>query len=196
LGKLYQKVTDYLEDPPAPDSIIVEIGSDRHEGSTRFFCDLADAHQKEFYSVDIDTAVQSRIPGKINWQTQSGSVWCRETLPEIDRPIWILYLDNFDYNWDINQWNDHINQQKTWYQTRGLTMDNQSCQVEHMKQLLGAWPYLGPGSVVVLDDTYTLNDCWVGKGGGCVIYMLSQGWKIQVAEEFGVIMKYSVDNTR
>lgn len=185
-----------MDNSPDPRSIIVEIGSDRYEGSTQFFCDLASSHERDFYSVDIDTAARSRVQGKVNWQTQTGSEWVQKTLPMLDRNIWILYLDNFDYNWDINQWNDSINQQKTWYQNQGLTMTNQACQVEHMKQLLGAWPYLSPGSVIILDDTYTFNDCWIGKGGGCVIYLLSQGWHIQAAEEFGVIMKYTVDNTQ
>jgi hypothetical protein len=196
LGKLYQQVDAFLPEP-AQDHAMVEIGSDRWEGSTLFFADLAQQQNVCFHSIDLDPDVKRRIHHHhIIYHTMDGLHWAKNILPHLSLRVSVLYLDNFDYNWDINQWNDHINQQKTWYQTRGLTMDNQSCQVEHMKQLLGAWPYLGPGSVVVLDDTYTLNDCWVGKGGGCVIYMLSQGWKIQVAEEFGVIMKYSVDNTR
>jgi hypothetical protein len=47
--------------------------------------------------------------------------------------------------------------------------------------------------LVICDDTYQLNDCWVGKGGGVVLYLLANEFKIiekhhKVGDEHGVIL--------
>ena len=112
---------------------------------------------------------------------------------KFDKKISCLYLDNFDYIWDINlTLNDTDIKQRHFYKEElGITMANQTCQVEHMKQMIALFPYLTDDAVVVFDDTHTLNDCWVGKCGANVIWLLAQGFEIVRQEffEYGVIMK-------
>ena len=109
------------------------------------------------------------------------------------KKISCLYLDNFDYIWDIdlNLSKRDISQRKFYQEEVGMPMTNQNCQVEHMKQMIALFPYLAEDVVVVFDDTHTLNDCWVGKCGANVIWLLAQGFEIVRQEffEYGVIMK-------
>jgi hypothetical protein len=42
----------------------------------------------------------------------------------------------------------------------------------------------------MFDDTYRYNDCWIGKCGPAVVYLLALGFEIVRDEEreFGIIM--------
>jgi hypothetical protein len=69
-------------------------------------------------------------------------------------------------------------------------MSNQNCQVEHMKQMLALYPFMDQHSIIVCDDTYTYNDCWIGKSGPVVIFLLANGYTIQkTSTDCGVILK-------
>jgi hypothetical protein len=49
---------------------------------------------------------------------------------------------------------------------------------------------LTPTAVVAFDDTYCWNDCWVGKCGPAVVYMLASGWRVvEQTLDCGVILK-------
>lgn len=189
MGKLYQQSCQFVEHEP--DTIWVEIGSDRWEGSTLFFAQEAAQRNIRFHTVDIVTDARRRIQHEnITWHQSDGETWCREVLPTLGQKVGLVYLDNFDYNWDINQWSDMIRDQKKEYIERfGIEMTNQNCQLAHMRQLLLIEPYLSKQAIVVCDDTYTLNDCWVGKCGGIVLYLMSKGWQLSLAKDFGVILK-------
>jgi hypothetical protein len=188
MGKLYQRSQEYVT-VRGPGSAILEIGSDRWEGSTLWLADLAERMAMDFYSVDINDSAQRRIAHpRITWYVSEGTHWCRSVLPVLDRKIGLVYLDNFDYDWRVGDDNPMIQQQKAEYLSRGVVMDNQNCQITHMQQMIGILPYTVPGSVAVFDDTYTINECWAGKCGPVVIWLLAQDWTIKVAEDFGVIM--------
>jgi hypothetical protein len=104
--KISEKFIDYIN----PTTAFVEIGSDRLEGSTSYFADLAQKHNVFLHSVDIETEVQQRIlHPNIIWHTAKGSDWCELEWPKNKKFISVLYLDNFDYRWndDVPQdiWN-------------------------------------------------------------------------------------------
>lgn len=175
-------------------TIFLEIGSDRHEGSTEYFSQLAQKHGAEMHTVDIIDEPKRRLPDlPATWHIGWGSDWCENQLPKLDKKISCLYLDNFDYIWNIDLiLNDtDIKQRRFYKEELGIPMANQTCQVEHMKQMIAIFPYLTDDAVVVFDDTHTLNDCWVGKCGANVIWLLAQGFEIVRQEffEYGVIMK-------
>jgi hypothetical protein len=72
----------------------------------------------------------------------------------------------------------------------GFEMNNNNCQIEHMSQLLYLYPHLTSDATVVFDDTYRINECWVGKCGPGVIYLQAQGWKIlEHTTDAGVILR-------
>jgi hypothetical protein len=188
MGMIFQRLVGNM--PRAQGTMMLEIGSDRHEGSTMCLADLALQQEISLYSIDIDTAAASRVKhSAIVWQKDVGSDWCRDVLPTLGKKISVLYLDNFDYIWDVNEYNASIAQQQQQYISKfGLVMNNQNCQIEHMKQMIYCLPYMADHSVVMCDDTYLSNDCWVGKCGGVVIWLLAQGWHLSLVRDCGVIL--------
>jgi hypothetical protein len=153
MGKLYQKSQEYIT-VTDPGSAILEIGSDRWEGSTVWLANIAERLDMHFYSVDIDDSAQRRITHpRITWCISEGADWCRAVLPVLDHKIGLVYLDNFDYDWRVGDDNPMIQKQKAEYLSRDVVMDNQNCQVTHMKQMISILPYTVPGSVAIFDDT-------------------------------------------
>lgn len=188
MGKLYQQCQEHVT-ITGPGSAVLEIGSDRWEGSTVWLADLATNYDMDFYSVDIDNSAQQRIKHpKITWYISEGVHWCESVLPSLGRKIGLVYLDNFDYDWRVGDNNPMIQQQKAEYLSRNVVMHNQNCQITHMKQMISILPHTVPGSVAVFDDTYRINECWVGKCGPVVIWLLAQGWRLETAKDHGVIM--------
>ena len=194
MGAIFREAEHYIENLGT--NIILEIGSDRYEGSTEYFANLAQQHGAEFHSVDIVADAQRRLRHlQVHWHTQSGSEWCQRVLPQLDVQVGCVYLDNFDYNWNVKQpAQDWLKKQQLFYaQTVGIEMTNQNSQVEHLQQILAIYPYLSDSAVVICDDTYTYNDCWIGKSGAVVIYLLANGFEvvtnIREPKDLGVILK-------
>jgi hypothetical protein len=175
MGDIFKRATEYTNF--SPNDIILEIGSDRYEGSTEYFASLG----QEFHTVDILTNAKSRLHNinNINFHIGSGSEWCALELPKLDKKIGLVYLDNFDYIWDVTSIQPHIEEQKQQYANLGIIMDNTNCQIEHLRQTMLIYPYLTNNAVVIYDDTYTYNGCWIGKGGPSVTWLLAQGFRIR-----------------
>lgn len=96
MGQIYQSTHKYINTLDA-DSVIVEIGSERGEGSTAYFSKLAQSYGVPFHTVDIlDHAQQKVADSTINWHVCDGATWCRNEYPKINKKISVLYLDNFD----------------------------------------------------------------------------------------------------
>jgi hypothetical protein len=80
------------------------------------------------------------------------------------------------------------------YNSRGQVMSNQACQTEHMAQILALRGCLNRHSTIVMDDTYCINDCWIGKCGPVVVYLKAQGWQVvHQTLDCGVIMQYPLE---
>jgi hypothetical protein len=194
MGAIFRDAEKHIAD--LGNSIVLEIGSDRYEGSTEYFSNLAQQHGVAFHSVDIVNDAQRRLGHlPVHWHTQPGSEWCQTVLPTMGVEVGCVYLDNFDYNWDVKQPpQDWVKERQMFYaQTVGVEMTNQNSQIEHLRQILAIYPYLADSAVVVCDDTYTYNDCWIGKSGAVVIYLLANGFElvshIREPKDLGVILK-------
>ena len=181
---LYKQTHEYIQSVQ-PGDVFVEIGSSPHyrDGSSYYYGDLAQAHNTVLHTVDIDNTV---LPGvvhpAIHWHSAVGSEWCNNYVTNVGKKIACLYLDNFDYIWDVRTINEDIQKQIDDYRTLyNVEMNNRACQIEHMKQMIALLPWMADQSVVALDDTYLHNECWVGKCGPVVVYLQTQGYKI-VAE--------------
>ncbi len=136
MGRVYQHIGTYLE--PTANSVFVEIGSDRGEGSTQWLDAMAADHNKKLITVDVSSKAKSR------WETtfvntefvvQPGADWAKN-FAQSHTDIDVLYLDNFDYIWDINDVRPAIQLQMAEYAERGVAMTNQACQIEHLAQLM------------------------------------------------------------
>jgi hypothetical protein len=192
MGRIYQAVESHL--PETCTGVFVEIGSDRGEGSTGFLYNMAVQKHTKLISVDIDSRARLRNdPAGPEYVTADAGTWTRE----FDQSISLLYLDNFDYIWDISSVTPAQQAQMAQYAARGQTMTNQNCQIVHMQQLLNLYDKLLPDCVVVMDDTYCVNDCWIGKCGPGVVFLRAQGWNIvDQSLDCGVILSRFLTNDR
>jgi hypothetical protein len=177
-----------LEVDPAKD-IVLEIGSERGEGSTEFLHNWAKQKAIDLYSVDVVKYTDGIFDrSDIRFVVyESGSAWCRDVLPTINKQIKVLYLDNFDYippGWENLE---KIKNQIQQYAARGIVQNNDNCMEEHRLQAEYCLPYMADESVVIMDDTYfdqtafdagqPLEQTWHGKCSR-VIPMLIQNYYV------------------
>lgn len=192
MGKLYREIGQHLQGSLS-DEVIVEIGSDRWEGSSAYFADLADTHDMKFISVDIDGDARRRIyrtihpdHGKIIEFVQAdGTAWSANYQGPY---IKVLYLDNFDWNWQTDRSQSMIQEQVAWYADRGIVMNNLNSQTAHITQMVNLLPHMSTRCLVCVDDTYEYNGVFIGKGGAVVPYLLGQGFGMLAARDYGVIL--------
>lgn len=173
------------------DHIVLEIGSERGEGSSVWLHNWAKHRGMEFYSVDIDETAKHTVNNPdINFQVaESGSMWCKDVLPTLNKKIKVLYLDNFD--WIHNEWKDNlppflqnlINK----YASRGVIMNNENSQNEHFLQIQYCLPYLDEESIVIVDDTYYdfPSDTWDGKCAKVMPFLAEHGYVIEGNAKYG-----------
>ena len=192
MGKLYQEVGQHLQGSFS-DHVIVEIGSDRWEGSSAYFADLAHTHDMRFISVDIDKDARRRIQRTINpdhtaiteFVQADGTIWSANYQGPY---IKVLYLDNFDWDWNTNRHTEMIDEQRRWYADRGIVMNNLNSQAAHVTQMANLLPHMSARCLVCVDDTYEYNGVFIGKGGAVVPYLLGQGFGMLAARDYGVIL--------
>jgi hypothetical protein len=199
MGQVFQLANQYLP-VVGPDDVFVEIGSDRGDGSTRMFADTALKNQTVVHTVDINNYPQEwcekhGFTQGVVWHQAIGSDWAKNVFPTLNKKIICLYLDNFDYNYNTVRVDPMIlEQQKQYREEYGIEMTNENCLVEHMKQMIALLPYMSEHSIVICDDTYDSNGCWIGKGGPIVTYLQAHGYKLAHIESvpqksYGVILK-------
>ena len=169
-------------------NIVLEIGSERGEGSSLWLYAWAKQRNIEFYSVDVEPSHREQTHPEINWiVTSSGSDWCKNNLPGLNKKIKVLYLDNFDWIWEPKNIPVWIQEQIDSYAQRGVTMNNQNCQEEHRLQLEYCLPYLDEQSVVIMDDTYYEHGNKSQLSGKCataIPILLANGFKIDDSLEY------------
>lgn len=190
MGLVYKEITEFLPSTIDGDHVFVEIGSDRGEGSTVYLDMLSQQYQTKLYSVDILPDAKTKLDQvclNTEFVVSPGSTWAKSFALK-KQPISVLYLDNFDYTWNINA----IDELRYWqelYHGLGLTMTNQQCQIEHLEQMIALAGNMHHDGVIVFDDTFRFNDCWIGKCGPAVVYMMTLGWKVVWDHKCGVIMR-------
>jgi hypothetical protein len=198
MGKLYQQVGQHLSGI-FDSEVIVEIGSDRWEGSSAYFADLANTHGMRLVTVDLDPSAGIRLRKTIapehvhlvEFIQAEGIAWSKQySGPAIKT----LYLDNFDWDWSTNRPSEMIEQQRQWYSSQGITMSNLNSQTSHVTQMVNLLPHMSDQCVICVDDTYEYNGVFIGKGGAVVPYLLGQGFGIIAARDYGVILGRGYQN--
>ena len=192
MGKLYQRVGQHLLGT-FDGEVIVEIGSDRWEGSSAYFADLANTHRMRLITVDLDPGAGIRLRKTIapehvplvEFVQAEGIAWSKQYCGPA---IKALYLDNFDWDWSTNRQSEMIEQQREWYSSQGITMSNLNSQTSHITQMVNLLPHMSNSCVICVDDTYEYNGVYIGKGGAVVPYLLGQGFDLIEASDYGVIL--------
>lgn len=195
MGKLFQQVGKYCHGEFYANEVIVELGSDRYEGSTAYFADLAITHHSRLITVDIDSEAYPRIIKTVSAeQLHKLEFCCAEAVSWTQqfalkqKSIKILYLDNFDWDWEVDKPNEMIVKQKKWYRDLGIDMNNLSCQASHLNQMINLLPNMATQSIVCIDDTYEYNGIYIGKGGAVVPYLILNGYSIIETGDYGLIL--------
>ena len=192
MGNLFKRVGEHVQGQHS-DAVILEIGSDRFEGSTYYFADLAQQHDMKFVTVDLDQTATQRAQRNVpkEWHNTC-EFYCAEavewTKNTILKSIKVLYLDNFDWDWETAKKSTMIEKQQSWYQQHGLTMTNINSQISHLKQMINLLPRMTDQCVICVDDTYTYNGVYIGKGGAVVPYLLAHGFGLLQSCDNGVIL--------
>ena len=196
MGQMFRNTTHHLHLDPLGQDIFVEIGSDVGEGSTHYFADLALKNNRQLITVDINS---KEFPTLTNVEvvTGTGSEWSK-SFSQYSKEICCLYLDNFDYDWDVMQGGTQqmilrIQEQKAEYLARGVIMNNLNCQSEHLAQMLALLPYMSKHSVVICDDTHKFNDCYVGKCGAVIPLLHLHGYQIVEEDATGTILVRTIN---
>ena len=127
----------------------------------------------------------------IEWINAVGSEWGKTYKQKVGKKISVLFLDNYDYIYNMDKVQEdwlkkHISRYDKYF---SIKMNNQSCQVEHLLQLIYLFPHLTDDCIVAFDDTYLHNDCWIGKCGPGVIYLLANDFQILYSNGNQVILK-------
>lgn len=168
---------------------VVEIGSERGEGSTSFLYNWAHRNGLQFYSVDVVPDAQQHfadMPPDFNFcLTNAGSEWCEKKLPLLLQKIKVLYLDNFDWIDPVNLQYQWLHDQIAAYATRGVVMNNENCQEEHRLQALHCLPYMAYQSIVLIDDSWVDSGTPTGFNGKCgtaIPVFIAAGYRVAIDE--------------
>lgn len=197
MGTTFTLAEKFLE-KIEPDSVFVEIGSDRGEGSTQYFADLAQQHNTVLHTVDLlDRKNKNNDHPSVRWHIGAGSTWAQTEYPKIGKKISLLYLDNFDWTWDPDDIPGWIQSQITEYKTKfNIDMNNANCQAEHLAQITNLLPWLSDSAVVLCDDTFPLSinaTIWGGKCGLVVPYLENFNFRVVDTVNCGLIMARGID---
>lgn len=195
----YKMLDNQFQDLVADQTrLVVEIGSERGEGSTAYFRDWAQARGVDFHTVDVTDEARSHFAnnvdyggiGDIHFHTvDTGHAWCRDVLPTLNKQIAVLYLDNFDWIDPVNLQYQWLHDQIAAYAVRGVVMSNENSQEEHRLQTLYCLPHMAHQSIILIDDTYydvTSPTGWGGKCGTAIPLMLAAGYAIANTDQ-GVV---------
>lgn len=185
LGQLFRQLPNlnYLE----KNQCIVEIGSDRWEGSTKFFASLAKEKNIPFYTVDMVEGIKDRLLQYVEEDVFSHTEFfvkegCEWTYLYDGPKIHILYLDNFDWDWGATDKEERklYEALAEQYANAGQYLSNENSILTHLRQMINLLPSMADDCYVVIDDTYR-NDpgfMWAGKGAAVIPYLQAHGFKV------------------
>jgi hypothetical protein len=107
----------------------------------------------------------------------------------------MVYLDNFDWDWNPPKNDPFIKEQQELYKTKyGMDMNNVASQSAHVMQVVQLLPYLADKCVIGFDDTFYMPHLghYTGKGAAAVPLLLAMGFEIMEEYEnpvYGLILK-------
>jgi hypothetical protein len=190
MGMVYKQIENYLPKLGPVKGSIVEIGSSRpgDSQSTEYLHKLAQQLGVDFVTVDIDKKqIEDLVAQGIPAVCQKGE----DFLSTYDKPISIVYLDNFDWNWrplSPEKWT--LDQIDEYQEKHNITMTNLMSQAAHVVQSVLLEPKTTANSIIIIDDTWFFNawDIYNGKGGAAVPYLVAKGYSVLHVEEYGVVL--------
>jgi hypothetical protein len=191
MGMDFSRINNYIDQIVITDDLL-EIGSERGEGSTAILGSIAHNSNKILHSVDIDKTLisyntQKHTSNPIKFYNLKGEDFLDQNN---HLKFSIVLLDNFDWNWHPLDTPDWIQNQITDYKNiYNLEMNNLNSQKTHLIQSIKLTNMLADQCIIVCDDTWVLDNqgIYCGKCGAAIPYLLSLGFSIN-HEPWGVIL--------
>jgi len=177
-----------------PAGAIVEVGSDRGEGSTVFLSGLANRTRRPFFSVDFSEEgyLNARRACGTCAHRGMGEEWLEA--PEgfsasadaagmgagADARIAVAYLDNYDWTYPWTKTMAYKVQQHKDYEKQGLSLSNAKSQETHLRQAIAVEKRCSERCFVLFDDTWAgaAPGLYSGKGGRAVGYLMAKGFEV------------------
>jgi len=189
MGMKFQTLFDYVDRIDITENIL-EIGSDRGEGSTTILGHIAHVAGKKLYSVDMDPAIIDRNQKKytklpIEFVCQKGEDFLDQNS---NLKFSVVLLDNFDWDWNSNKPHDDIMQgQVSRYKNEfDLDLTNINSQKVHLLQAIKLKDMFSENAMVVCDDTWvTPDNTYTGKCGSAIPYLMLLGFELAEHNNIG-----------
>lgn len=176
-AQAYRLLSLYEPDP----GWLIEVGSERGEGSTAWLRDYAGRTGLGFTTCDIDPAQYAEAE-----RIAPGHAICgrgRDVIAQ-SKPVSVAYLDGFDFIPPGYEGDVFIAEQRERYGELGLTLSNGRCHAEHLAEAKALLSRANRRCVAICDDTYQgPRGGWKGKGATAVPYLLQHGFTLIAVEE-------------
>jgi len=156
---------------------ILEIGSDRGEGSTLVLLAAARRHGVPFFSIDVKPDVSEKaavIPGVAAVCGRGEDVladWGDRPEPRF------CWMDGYDWPYSFADWAWQVAE----YAQRGDPLTCEASQESHLAQAVLVHRLTSPGAIAVFDDTWATPSGWSGKGGTAVPWLTGAGWAAEAS---------------
>jgi hypothetical protein len=162
---------------------IVEIGSERGEGSTKFISDFCREKGYDFFTVDWENGAYERaksICGDCAYKEKGEVFLSSDEWISKDKKITFAYLDNFDWCWyhSSQNWYEKYKLQVDLYASNGITMNNENSGLIHLEQTKLVHKNSDNSCYILYDDTFHNGEMWDGKGGKSVEWLLKNNFEI------------------
>jgi len=195
-ARLHTKLLEYL--PQLSEGVLLEIGSDRGEGSTQFFAGLVYGTDRELYAVDPSDFVTANVMqyepyiDNFTFTQDTGENF----LSTFNKKICYAYLDNYDYNnWENepkNTWEPWVVEMISEYNNHS----NAKCVQVHLQQAQMIAKLAADKCIIQFDDTYgNIDEHLMGKGATAVPWLLENGWHtVHISDQGGgwILANYDV----
>lgn len=161
-----------------PGEVILEVGSERGDGSSAYLAKLAGERNVPFISIDPDpeTAQKALDVGATVIVTLA-----EDYLPHWDfGPPRFVWADGHDwpYSWHTPT-DEHMQRCVERYRHWGAQVTREASAAAHLALVRALEVVAPPGCVVAFDDTWRCDLQWQGKGMTAVPWLAERGWVVE-----------------
>ena len=174
---------------------IIEIGSERGDGSTQHIKNVTEKYSLNFYTVDFEQEAYELVRDKLgmgeNAFQMTGEHFLKNVYSKLDSSIGKIsfaYLDNFDYIFPelVVAGKDFLDNQKKTYEDYGIEYNNENSKKAHLEQSKLVHKYASDTCFILFDDTYfEVDGSYGGKGATAIPWLEKNGWRrVSLGGEF------------
>lgn len=171
---------------------LIEIGATREmlpgQGSTAHLASVCNRLHIDFTTVDMDPDNVTRAKHTLARSNGRFAAVCskgEDFLANFSGTIDYLYLDAFDFLHP-----HHSEERKRAYQAHLDTeITNEACWKMHLDCAMAIVPLTPPGAIVVVDDAWSSEAGWGGKGTTAIPYLLDHGFKLVAVDKNSVALR-------